>query len=309
MTPTFSDSPSPSPSPSPSCSSRKRPRSESSTEERKEARAHRNRIAAQNSRDRRKAQFAFLERRVAELEEENRALRAARGIPLLPVSASTAEEEHKRLEASARDRENEELRERIRTLERGWDAVLQALAANGLAPSPQPTVSTSPSHQPHDTGGVHRIPSDGPAAGGLAPLPSPRKTNDPDDATIEHLLMDILAPLPAPATPSPAAAIASRSAAQTAESVQAPPEAGLCSEEVASSTAALEAEVGLGLGLGGDLGTEHAVMDLELMTADEQAWDSGLEMQRLLASLGVIGEEEQGPTDLELELGWTTGTG
>ena len=50
---------------------RKRSRSEVTAEERKEARAHRNRIAAQNSRDRRKAQFSYLERRVAELEEEH----------------------------------------------------------------------------------------------------------------------------------------------------------------------------------------------------------------------------------------------
>lgn len=143
---TSSDSASPSPSPSPSSSSsRKRSRSETSSEERKEARAHRNRIAAQNSRDRRKAQFAFLERRVAELEEENRALRAARAVPLLPVSASSPHEEH---EANARDRENEELKERIKTLERGWDAVLQALAVHGVTPSPQPPVTVPVSVEP-----------------------------------------------------------------------------------------------------------------------------------------------------------------
>lgn len=65
--------------------------------------------------------------------------------------------------------------------------------------------------------------------------------------------------------------------------------------------------MGLDLGLGGDMDGERAVMDL--MSADEQGWDSGLEMQRILASLGVIGEEQNGPTDLELELGWTTGSG
>ncbi|KAG6877582.1 hypothetical protein C0993_005912 [Termitomyces sp. T159_Od127] len=280
MTPPSSDSGSP--SPPPSCPSRKRPRSETSSEERKEARAHRNRIAAQNSRDRRKAQFAFLERRVAELEEENRALRAARGVPLLPLSASTAQEEHRRLEASARERENEELRERIRTLERGWDAVLQALAAHGLTPAPQPTTPTPAPAPPESARHLAR-------------------THDPDDAAIEHLFMEILAPLPAPATPSPAAATAPRSAAQTAE-------ARLGVEEVAP-TVVPEAEAGLGSGSGGDVGAESAVVDLERMAADEQGWDSGLEMQRILASLGVVGEEQQGPTDLELELGWTTGTG
>ena len=59
---------------------RKRSRSDITPEERREARAHRNRIAAQNSRDRRKAQFAYLERRVQELEEENRQLRAGMGL-------------------------------------------------------------------------------------------------------------------------------------------------------------------------------------------------------------------------------------
>ena len=104
--------------------SRKRPRSDVSSEERKEARAHRNRIAAQNSRDRRKAQFSVLERRVHELEEENRQLRAGYGLtPATPPKSA---------EQEARDRENEELRERIKTLEKGWDAVVKALAAQGL---------------------------------------------------------------------------------------------------------------------------------------------------------------------------------
>ncbi|KAG6861922.1 hypothetical protein C0995_009872 [Termitomyces sp. Mi166 len=313
---------SPSDSGSPAPSSRKRPRSDASTEERKEARAHRNRIAAQNSRDRRKAQFAYLERRVAELEDENRALRAARGIPLLPVSAFS----------DARDRENEELRERIKTLERGWDAVLKALAAQGLPLAPPvttPPISPAPSHSsldtesspptPHDTGGDHRFPTDGPAAGGLAALDldllfphAPPTTNEPDDATMENLFMEILAsPLPAPATPSPAAATATRSAAQTAGSVEAPAEAGVSAKEVASSSSAvmgIPADLGIGAD-GGDVGGEGtAVVDLGLTTTDEHGWDSGLELQRILASLGVVGsgEESQGPTELELELGWPT---
>ncbi len=105
--------------------SRKRPRSDVSSEERKEARAHRNRIAAQNSRDRRKAQFCQLERRVQELEEENRQLRAGFGLAQAPTPSKSPEE-------AARDRENEELKERIKTLEKGWDAVVKALAAQGL---------------------------------------------------------------------------------------------------------------------------------------------------------------------------------
>ncbi|TFY73352.1 hypothetical protein EWM64_g10660 [Hericium alpestre] len=65
---------------------RKRTRTDLTPEERKEARAHRNRIAAQNSRDKRKAQFATLERRIVELEEENRTLRASMGLTALRES-------------------------------------------------------------------------------------------------------------------------------------------------------------------------------------------------------------------------------
>lgn len=134
----------PSPSPSP------QPGNPTTSEERREARAHRNRIAAQNSRDRRKAQFSFLERRVAELEEENRMLRAGIAVPhVLTPSPADIEKE------KARERENEELRERIKTLEKGWDAVLKALAAQGLAaqpPSPAPTkpqvTEPTPAQQP-----------------------------------------------------------------------------------------------------------------------------------------------------------------
>ncbi|KAL0072315.1 hypothetical protein AAF712_000077 [Marasmius tenuissimus] len=119
-----------SPSPSLAGPSRKRPRSELSSEERKEARAHRNRIAAQNSRDRRKAQFVHLERRVAELEEENKRLRA--GLPPAdPVQ-------------DAKDRENQELRARIATLERGLEAVVKAFAVQGLPSSLPPTDVSSP---------------------------------------------------------------------------------------------------------------------------------------------------------------------
>jgi len=130
------------------------------SEQRKEARAHRNRIAAQNSRDRRKAQFSYLERRVAELEEENRILRAAAQLasaaaggpvqqhqfvsvvppPIIPSSAvfpaavtiSTHEEQARAERERERERENEALKERIRTLEEGWGAVVKALAAQGL---------------------------------------------------------------------------------------------------------------------------------------------------------------------------------
>ncbi|KIK26948.1 hypothetical protein PISMIDRAFT_216137 [Pisolithus microcarpus 441] len=115
---------------------RKRPRSTMSPEERKEARAHRNRIAAQNSRDRRKAHFTYLERRVVELEEENRRLRAGLSASPTPSTSSAPdieyEREHSRRRTEEqRERENQELRERIRSLEKGYEAVVRALAAHG----------------------------------------------------------------------------------------------------------------------------------------------------------------------------------
>ncbi|KAK7005718.1 BZIP domain-containing protein [Favolaschia claudopus] len=254
-----SRSPSPAPEIPEPGPSRKRPRTSNSVEERKEARAHRNRIAAQNSRDRRKAQFSYLERRVTELEEENRQLRAGLVPSPRPEQSIKAEEQERE---RAKERENEELRERIKTLEKGWDAVMKALAAQGLstgtAPSaapqpapespsssaaasepsikqqpidsPSPTfptmtfpISPAPSHTSLDfdldqlsssssTGGVHRrSPSvpDGPAAGGLdfnsLALPSVTNHDDNsaaseetaiDDAAMEDLFREILAPSP-----------------------------------------------------------------------------------------------------------------
>ncbi|KIY50390.1 hypothetical protein FISHEDRAFT_71992 [Fistulina hepatica ATCC 64428] len=134
--------------------SRKRARtSEMTSDEKKEARAHRNRLAAQNSRDRRKAQFNYLERRVAELEEENRRLRTGIVAPAAPLL------EESRVQAAvdaARDRENEELKQRIKTLEQGWEAVMKVLASQGIptalpslaTPVDQPAVSLSETPSP-----------------------------------------------------------------------------------------------------------------------------------------------------------------
>lgn len=160
--------------PSPACSTddssphpsdespRKRSRSAITSEERKEARAHRNRIAAQNSRDRRKAQFTYLERRVAELEEENRRLRAGILVPSQSVSTVSEsdvitereQEQQPKREDEQRERENQELRERIRMLEKGYEAVVRALAAQGnlsvvsSIPTP-PAASPGPSCPSH----------------------------------------------------------------------------------------------------------------------------------------------------------------
>ncbi|KAJ7680582.1 hypothetical protein DFH06DRAFT_423591 [Mycena polygramma] len=142
------NSPSPAPESPDSGPSRKRARTSSTTaDDRKEARAHRNRIAAQNSRDRRKAQFSYLERRVSELEEENRQLRAGLVVPASRPEQTKAEEERER----AKERENEELRERIKTLEKGWDAVMKALAAQGLSTGTAPPAAPQPPTEPSPT--------------------------------------------------------------------------------------------------------------------------------------------------------------
>lgn len=145
-----------------SAPSRKRARSDMSAEDRREARAHRNRIAAQNSRDRRKIQFASLNARVSELEEENRQLKeelskyrsqqqpSPQIIPT--VSTLTAFSSAPVLIASqftdtSRERENEELRERVRSLEKSWESVVRTLAAQGkhdpAVALPSPPASSS----------------------------------------------------------------------------------------------------------------------------------------------------------------------
>ena len=143
---------------------RKRSRPDLTPEQRRDARAHRNRIAAQNSRDKRKAQFAYLENRVAELEEENQRLRAGMGLSQFPPagnkSVSIIESE------STQARENRELRERIKSLESGWTAVIKALQASGLPLNvqvPPPTSIDSPLPSTSSTGSHPTIVSPPPA--------------------------------------------------------------------------------------------------------------------------------------------------
>ncbi|CCO27057.1 hypothetical protein BN14_01091 [Rhizoctonia solani AG-1 IB] len=129
-----------------------------SPEERKEARAQRNRIAAQCSRDRRKQQFAELETRVQELEEENRRLRA--GAVVEPPKPKV---EQKSNEQESREKENEELRERVRQLEKAWENVPSRLAQHPFLQHKHSTPVSSYSHgfnervgSPPSTGGVRR---------------------------------------------------------------------------------------------------------------------------------------------------------
>ncbi|KAJ7346892.1 hypothetical protein DFH08DRAFT_205142 [Mycena albidolilacea] len=168
-------SPSPrpeSPEPGPS---RKRPRTSStSTEDRKEARAHRNRIAAQNSRDRRKAQFTYLERRVSELEEENRQLRAGLVAPSpRPDQLKTEEQERER----AKELENEELRERIKSLEKGWDVVIMTLKAQGL--SGALTAAAQSAAEPTNSTSTPAAASEPPTKQQPADSPSPEFPTEP----------------------------------------------------------------------------------------------------------------------------------
>jgi len=152
---------------------RKRARSDLTSEQRREARAHRNRIAAQNSRDKRKAHFAHLEMRVAELEEENRRLRSGMGLSQFTTADNTPLSlERESLQA----RENRELKERVKSLESGWSAVIKALQASGLplnlqVPPPASTYSPLPSST-SDASSLPTIMPPSPAVYPLSPATS-----------------------------------------------------------------------------------------------------------------------------------------
>ena len=162
---------------------RKRARSDLSADQRREARAHRNRIAAQNSRDKRKAQFAYLEKRVADLEEENQRLRAGRGIPQFtsPDNAKSVNLERDSVQA----RENRELKERIKSLESGWSAVIKALQASGLPLNiqvPRPTPADSP--LPSSTSSAGPLPIIVPPSPAVYPLSPATSTSSLSSSNI-----------------------------------------------------------------------------------------------------------------------------
>lgn len=96
-------------------------------DERRDARAHRNRLAAQGSRDRKKAQFEQLSLQVSQLEEENRSLR----LGLVSSSSSSSASVD-----AALAKENKELRERIQQLEQAWQNMTKILGAMSI-PVPQ----------------------------------------------------------------------------------------------------------------------------------------------------------------------------
>ncbi|KAL0563916.1 hypothetical protein V5O48_018143, partial [Marasmius crinis-equi] len=93
-------------------------------------------IAAQNSRDRKKAHFSYLEQRVNELEEENKRLRASASLPPSTHTSTNgagagAGRSRTKEEEEAKEKENQELRARIVTLEQGLEAVVKAFTSQG----------------------------------------------------------------------------------------------------------------------------------------------------------------------------------
>src|SRR6266851_3592686 len=167
---------------------RKRSRSDMTAEERKDARAHRNRIAAQNSRDKRKAQFSALEARISELEAENRALRAGIIAHPLPITVDSPEQ---RAADAAREEENRTLRERVRTLESAWEAVIRTLQTHGttvglptVLPSLCPGQSSAPSPSPSSASSSSSSPSPPPSMTTFPVLVPPTPVFSPDDVVL-----------------------------------------------------------------------------------------------------------------------------
>lgn len=131
----------PEPAQTPSTTKR-RARGSMTAEERREARAHRNRLAAQCSRDRKKAQFEALTTRVTQLEEENRSLRLGlvqqQPQPTLSSSATNAE----------LVKENQELRGRIQQLELAWQNMTKILGAMSIPLPPSFNAEVESQRQP-----------------------------------------------------------------------------------------------------------------------------------------------------------------
>lgn len=215
--------------------SRKRSRTEHNPDARKEARAHRNRIAAQNSRDKRKAQFSALQQRVDELEAENRALRAGAHFPPSPTASSA----HPAREAW--ELENAELKERIKTLETGWNAILKALEVQGLArglPGPTPATAPAPTSAP-------------------APL-SPPKSEQSSDGTASFPVL--VSPSPVfTLTPTPSSISSPRLAAPS-EPLGSARHLARVASAVAPATASLQRA------------DPQVTMTVSAITAVEQAW-------------------------------------
>jgi bZIP transcription factor len=114
---------------------KRRSRSGLTPEERREARAHRNRLAAQCSRDRKKVQFSELAARVAELEAENRALRLGVHSAIPQLSDSSVVQENAALKA------------RVQQLELAWQNMARLIGSMPLVQA-QPSAILRPPIQP-----------------------------------------------------------------------------------------------------------------------------------------------------------------
>ena len=107
---------------------------------------------------------------MAQLEEENQRLRAGMGLSQFTPADISPERE------SVQARENRELKERIKSLESGWSAVIKALQASGLPLNiqvPPPASTESPLPPPTSSAGsLPTLVPSSPAAYPLSPATS-----------------------------------------------------------------------------------------------------------------------------------------
>jgi hypothetical protein len=119
---------------------------------------------------------------VAELEEENQRLRAGKGLPQF----TSADNKTVSLEReSVQARENRELKERIKSLESGWSAVINALQASGLPLNiqvPPPTSTDSP--LPPSTSSAGSLPTIVPSSPAVYPFSPATSTSSLSSSNI-----------------------------------------------------------------------------------------------------------------------------
>jgi len=117
---------------------------------------------------------------VAELEEENQRLRAGMGLSQF----TPADNKSVSLEAeSIQVRENRELKERIKSLESGWSAVIKALQASGLPLNIQVPQST-PTGSSSSTSSAGPLPTTALSLPTVYPLSPATSTSSPPSSNI-----------------------------------------------------------------------------------------------------------------------------
>jgi len=106
---------------------------------------------------------------VVELEEENRRLRGGVGSSqFTPADTKSVNIQRESVQA----RENRELKERIKSLESGWAAVIKALQASGLQIPPPASTDSSLLQSTSSVGSLPTIVSPSPTAYPLSPATS-----------------------------------------------------------------------------------------------------------------------------------------